>query len=67
MWIYTDHGEKKTFEAVGNGPIDAVQRGMQESLGVRHQSTGLRRACAAERFQHRRLPIFICWILKQAE
>ncbi len=34
MWIYTDHGEKKTFEAVGNGPIDAVQRGMQESLGV---------------------------------
>ncbi len=32
--IYTDHGEKKTFEAVGNGPIDAVQRGMQESLGV---------------------------------
>ncbi len=32
--IYTDHGERKTFEAVGNGPIDAVQRGMQESLGV---------------------------------
>lgn len=31
---YTDHGETKTFEAVGNGPIDAVQRGMQESFGV---------------------------------
>lgn len=31
---YTDHGELKTFEAVGNGPIDAAQRGMQESLGV---------------------------------
>ena len=31
---YTDHGETKTFEAVGNGPIDAAQRGMQESLGV---------------------------------
>ncbi len=32
---YTDHGEKKLFEAVGNGPIDAVQRGLQEMLGVR--------------------------------
>lgn len=32
---YTDHGEKKIFEAVGNGPIDAVQRGLQEMLGVR--------------------------------
>ncbi|MFW5676438.1 MAG: 2-isopropylmalate synthase [Acetivibrio ethanolgignens] len=27
---YTDHGEEKSFEAVGNGPIDAVQRGMEE-------------------------------------
>lgn len=32
---FTDHGEKKQFEAVGNGPIDAVQRGIQETLGVR--------------------------------
>lgn len=32
---YTDHGEKKMFEAVGNGPIDAVQRGIQEMLGVK--------------------------------
>ena len=32
--MYTDHGEKKFFEAVGNGPIDAVQRGVQEALGV---------------------------------
>lgn len=32
---YTDHGEKKMFEAVGNGPIDAVQRGLQEMLGVK--------------------------------
>ncbi|MBO5094237.1 MAG: 2-isopropylmalate synthase [Lachnospiraceae bacterium] len=32
---YTDHGTQKSFEAVGNGPIDAVQRGMQETLGVR--------------------------------
>lgn len=30
---YTDHGEMKVFEAVGNGPIDAVQRGMREKLG----------------------------------
>ena len=25
---YTDHGEEKQFEAVGNGPLDAVQRGL---------------------------------------
>lgn len=33
--IYTDHGVERRFEAVGNGPIDAVQRGMQESLGIK--------------------------------
>lgn len=33
--IYTDHGIERRFEAVGNGPIDAVQRGMQESLGIK--------------------------------
>lgn len=32
---YTDHGEVKTFSAKGNGPIDAVQRGLQEALDVR--------------------------------
>lgn len=32
---YTDHGQEKTFEAVGNGPIDAVQRGLQETIGVK--------------------------------
>lgn len=32
--LYTDHGEEKTYTAVGNGPLDAVQRGLQESLGV---------------------------------
>lgn len=32
---YTDKGETKVFEAVGNGPIDAVQRGLQEELGIR--------------------------------
>ncbi|MDD5853205.1 MAG: 2-isopropylmalate synthase [Lachnospiraceae bacterium] len=32
---YTDHGEEKVFEAVGNGPIDAVQRGLQVELGIR--------------------------------
>ncbi len=32
---YTDRGEKKMFEAVGNGPIDAVQRGLQETMGVK--------------------------------
>ena len=32
---YTDHGMEKTFEGVGNGPIDAVQRGLEEALGIR--------------------------------
>lgn len=32
---YTDHGVTKTFESVGNGPIDAVQRGLQQDLGIR--------------------------------
>ena len=32
---YTDHGETKQYTAVGNGPIDAVQRGLQMELGVR--------------------------------
>jgi len=32
--IYTDHGVEKSFEALGNGPIDAVQRGLQNELGI---------------------------------
>lgn len=32
---YTDHGVEKTFTATGNGPIDAVQRGLQEALNIR--------------------------------
>ena len=31
---YTNAGIEKTFEAIGNGPIDAVKRGMQQELGV---------------------------------
>lgn len=31
--VYTNHGMEKRFEAVGNGPIDAVKRGLQEELG----------------------------------
>ena len=31
---YTDHGVEKKFDGVGNGPIDAVQRGMEEALGI---------------------------------
>ena len=30
--VYTDHGIEKSLEAVGNGPIDAVRRGLHESL-----------------------------------
>lgn len=33
--VYTDHGVEKSFSAKGNGPIDAVQRGLQEKLGVK--------------------------------
>lgn len=33
--LYTDAGVEKRFEAVGNGPIDAVQRGLNEELNIR--------------------------------
>ncbi|MDL2301199.1 2-isopropylmalate synthase [Lachnospiraceae bacterium OttesenSCG-928-D06] len=33
--IYTNHGVEKRFEAVGNGPIDALQRGLSEELAIR--------------------------------
>ncbi len=32
--VYTDHGVEKCFEAVGNGPIDAAKRGLQEELEI---------------------------------
>lgn len=32
--VYTDHGMEKTFEGVGNGPIDAVQTGIESVLGI---------------------------------
>ena len=32
--VYTDNGVEKTFEAVGNGPIDAAKRGLQEELDI---------------------------------
>jgi 2-isopropylmalate synthase len=32
--VYTDHGEEKFFEAVGNGPIDAVKRGIGQALSI---------------------------------
>lgn len=32
---YTLHGEEGSFEAVGNGPVDAVQRGLLENLDIR--------------------------------
>ncbi|MBH1940372.1 2-isopropylmalate synthase [Mobilitalea sibirica] len=31
---YTDHGVTKVFDATGNGPIDAVQKGLQKQLGI---------------------------------
>ena len=32
--VYTDHGQEKFFEAVGNGPIDAVKRGLAQALQI---------------------------------
>lgn len=32
--VYTNHGQEKYFEAVGNGPIDAVKRGLAEELNI---------------------------------
>ncbi len=34
IW-YTENGEEKTFCAKGSGPIEAVQRGLQEVLGCK--------------------------------
>lgn len=31
---FTDHGVEKVVEAVGNGPIDAVKRGINQNLGL---------------------------------
>jgi len=33
--VYTDHGREKFFEAVGNGPIDAVKRGLCEQMDIK--------------------------------
>lgn len=32
---YTNKGVQKMFAGVGNGPIDAVQRGLEDELGIR--------------------------------
>lgn len=32
--FYTDHGIERSFEAVGNGPIDAVKRGLHQTLNL---------------------------------
>ncbi len=32
--VYTDHGQERFFEAVGNGPIDAVKKGLAQALDL---------------------------------
>ncbi|MCR5311646.1 MAG: 2-isopropylmalate synthase [Lachnospiraceae bacterium] len=32
--LFTDHGIEKSFKAEGNGPIDAVKRGLIQTLGI---------------------------------
>ena len=34
LLTYTYYGEEKTVEAVGNGPIDAVKRGLSQELNI---------------------------------
>ena len=48
---YTDHGIEKYFDGIGNGPIDAVQRGLEEALGSPDQGIRLHRACTGIRFR----------------
>ena len=48
---YTLAGKPGTFDAVGNGPIDAVKRGLQVTFGMNIRVLDYERACAAERFQ----------------
>ena len=36
---YTDHGIEKYFDGIGNGPIDAVQRGLEEALVASNSSS----------------------------
>ncbi len=31
---YSNHGLEKTFEGVGNGPIDAIQKGLEKELDI---------------------------------
>ena len=33
--VYTDHGVERSFVATGNGPIDAVKRGLSLELGLK--------------------------------
>ncbi len=37
--VYTDHGVEKTVDGFGNGPIDAVKRGICEQAGFRTKLT----------------------------
>ncbi len=32
--VFRNHGEEQSFTATGNGPIDAVQRGLKEQLSI---------------------------------
>lgn len=32
--VYTNNGELKSFDAVGNGPLDAALKGLQKELGI---------------------------------
>ena len=32
--MFTDHGEERRVDGIGNGPIDAIQRGLEDALGI---------------------------------
>ena len=57
--VYTDHGMEKTFEGVGNGPIDAVQRGLEKELGINIKVLDYNEHALRSGSTHRQHPIFI--------
>ncbi len=48
--IFTDHGEEREVDGVGNGPIDAIQKRTRRCTRHTDPCSGLRRACTPLRF-----------------
>ena len=57
--LYTENGVEKSFEGIGNGPIDAVQRGMEEALGINIKVLDLSLIHISERLEQE---LILAWI-----